>query len=764
MNTFARLAPFIRDYIYKNKWEELRDIQVAACDVIFNGETNLLLASATASGKTEAAFLPTLTKIYEDPPASVGILYISPLKALINDQFYGLDGLLAESKIPVCKWHGDVSASKKKHLLEHPSGVLQTTPESLEALLLKKKDQVAVLFSDLRYVIIDEVHYFMGSDRGTQLLCLLERIQKITGRIPIRIGLSATLGDYTLAENWLNSGTGNKCITPQIVNKTRTVKLLFEYFPKDKEEKPVAKPELAESNEKEAKEEQAGEETKLAEKNEKEGIEAVKFYNFIYANTLRKKSIIFANSKKQVERTIFNLKKIAAENNTPDKYLVHHGDISAERREFAEKKMKLGEGYPVIGATNTLELGIDIGGVDSIIQENSPYSVASFVQRLGRSGRRNKPSTMAFAFYGGIENSLEPATSIQKLDWDFLLGLAIAELYLRDKWLEPIKKQKYPLNVLYQQTMSILASNNGMAPALLAQNILKIKQFENISQTAFKTFLNYLILNKHLEIGENNFLYLGEEGEKITNNYKFLATFSAAVEFSVSYKNQEIGKILGKQTKVSFPVGKTFLLDGKSWETIKLLEKEKLILVKPSAKRGIDLRGAVFQIDAHSIIMKKIKELLTSNENITYLSKKASEHLEEDRTISRSIGILQNQVVEASGGIAIFPWLGVREMKTLEYCLKKYEIQNCTPITVKEGEIYLGMEVAASKDIAKLTEILTEIKKAKIDKASFELNKMDIGKYQGQEKFRIFAPEALVAIEYLEDYLDVENLQKYLEF
>ncbi len=161
-----------------------------------DSDDNLLLSSGTASGKTEAAFLPVLTELYKKPSASVGVLYISPLKALINDQFKRLEYLLLESELPVCKWHGDASVTEKNRLVKNPRGILQITPESLESLLIHKRGACLKLFSDLRFVIIDEVHQFMRDVRGVQVLCLLERMQKLTGSIPRRIGLSATLGDH----------------------------------------------------------------------------------------------------------------------------------------------------------------------------------------------------------------------------------------------------------------------------------------------------------------------------------------------------------------------------------------------------------------------------------------------------------------------------------------------------------------------------------------------------------------------------------------
>ena len=230
MDVFNRLAPFIQDFIYQNKWEELRGIQVAACEVIFDSDDNLLLSSGTASGKTEAAFLPVLTELYNKPSRSVGVMYISPLKALINDQFKRLDQLLIDSNIPVYKWHGDASVTKKNELIKHPEGIIQITPESLESLLTNKRGACLSMFSDLRYVIIDEVHHFMRDVRGIQLLCILERLQQLTGVIPRRIGLSATLGDVSLAQAWLNTGTGRACAAPITDEGKKKIRLYIERF------------------------------------------------------------------------------------------------------------------------------------------------------------------------------------------------------------------------------------------------------------------------------------------------------------------------------------------------------------------------------------------------------------------------------------------------------------------------------------------------------------------------------------------------------
>ena len=357
-DVFSRLAPFIQDYIYFNNWKALRPIQVAACNLILDTDDNILLSSGTASGKTEAAFLPILTDIYEKPAKSVSVLYISPLKALINDQFIRIEDMLKETDIKVTKWHGDVPQNAKSKLIKNPKGILQTTPESLEAMLMRNPGNVLKLFSDLRYIVIDEVHYFMNDDRGLQTLCIIERIQRIIGKEPRRIGLSATLGDYELATQWLSSGTNRKTVIPTVPEEKRKIRLGIKYY-------------------------------EIEEKEDETSI--LDYYRDLYEKTLNRKCIIFSNSKSEVEGNIAHLKKIAKNRNTKDIYYVHHANISNSLRRQAEEQMKLEEENAITGATVTLELGIDLGKLDRIVQTGSPFTVSSFVQRLRE--KRKKRTT-----------------------------------------------------------------------------------------------------------------------------------------------------------------------------------------------------------------------------------------------------------------------------------------------------------------------------------------------------------------------------------
>lgn len=513
-NTFDRLAPFIQDFIYQNNWSEIRPIQVAACDIILDTDKNLLLSSGTASGKTEAAFLPILTDIYENPGNSVEVLYISPLKALINDQFKRVDELLKQTDIPVTKWHGDVSQTLKNKIIKNPKGIIQITPESLEAMLMRNRENVIKMFHDLKYIVIDEVHYFMNDDRGYQLLCILERLQRLIGKVPRRIGLSATLGDYTIAKDWLNSGTTRECAIPQTKEASKKIRLFLKYFSISSEEEEVS---------------------------------MVEYYQYLYERTLNKKCILFSNSKSEVEANISNLKKIAGRNHTKDIYYVHHANISTSLREYAEEQMKNEEETGVTGATLTLELGIDLGKLDRIVQTGSPFSVSSFVQRLGRSGRRDNPSEMLFVFKK--EENSDNAEFYKTIDFEFLKCIAIIQLYLGEKWIEPTERNTLNFSLLYHQTMSYLFSVGSAMPKELASQILTLAPFKDIEKEDYKNMLRYLILNEQIEKDENEALLIGMKGERKVNNFNFFSVFNTNLEYSVKNDSQEIGTV-----QIPYPV------------------------------------------------------------------------------------------------------------------------------------------------------------------------------------------------------------------
>lgn len=728
MDVFNRLAPFIQDFIYQNKWEELRGNQVAACEVIFGSSDNLLLSSGTASGKTEAAFLPVLTELYNKPSNSVGVMYISPLKALINDQFKRLEQLLLDSNIPVTKWHGDASLTRKNKLMKNPEGLIQITPESLESLITNKRGACLTMFSDLRFVIIDEVHYFMRDVRGIQLLCVLERLKQLTGVNPRRIGLSATLGDVSLAQNWLNTGTGRKCAAPVAEEGRKRIRLHIERFVNYAEKR-----DLVEKDE-------SGNVVNINSGD----IGSREHYEYLFKHTLDKKTIIFANSREEIEFVMANLREIALKNKAPDVYRVHHGNVSALLREKTEDEMKSDDEKIVTGATVTLELGIDIGSLDQVVQVGAPLDVSSFVQRLGRCGRRGQIPQLLFTFVESIK--VDSADTLGPINWEFIRTIAIIELYLKDRWIEPIPPQNHAYNLLYHQSMSCIKSNGEMSPAGLAQTILSLGSFKNISKEDYKRLLSYMIEIDQLQRTERGGLIIGREGEKIVNSHKFLSVFQSPEYLLVKDENRTIGTV-----DTVYPVGVRFALAGMTWETVDVNEKSKVLFVKRVPGISVVDWFADLRAELHTVLVRKICSVLKTDGAYPYLSECCRDRLSEIQYIARNSGILDNLVTPLSDKkYAVFPWVGTRQLITLNYALRNRKIKSKLPwITC----VYLEVIFDGAKE--ELEDIIRDILNSNLN--LYDLPLPD--KVQINGKYNEFVPLELLRKQFIEDYLDFEGLK-----
>jgi len=644
-STFSRLAPFIQEYIYTHNWTELRPVQIEACQAIFDTDAHVLLAAGTASGKTEAAFLPVLTLMQQKPTSTIGVLYISPIKALINDQFARLNDLLKEADIPVCHWHGDVAQGRKQMLLKDPRGVLQITPESLESLLMNKYSQLNRLFGDLRFIIIDEVHAFMGSERGCQIICQLARLSKFIANPPRRIGLSATLGDYTSAAEWLQAGTTREVITSDIQGGQRKLHLAVEHFyTPDKEEESLTNP----------------------------------YYQYIFERTKSRNCLIFANNRAETESVVSNLRQIAANVGFPDIYHVHHGSISASLRQKAESAMRDRTSSAVTAATVTLELGIDIGQLERVMQLDAPVSVSSFLQRLGRSGRRGEPSEMGFVCTEK-ERDAESALPYQ-IPWQLLQAIAIIQLYLEERWIEPIRPVQYPMSLLYHQTMSILAAMGELTPAALAGQVLKLPSFTAISTDDYRLLLNHLLEIDHLQKIENGNLIIGVKGEKIVNSFQFYAVFADNKEYKVRDESMEIGSIIMP------PPGNRFTLAGRTWEIFDIEPKANTIWVKPvEGIANIAWRGGSSNI--HTKVLQKMQQVLAEDKEYSYLQSGAKKRLKIARQLAKATGLNQFNVLPIKSNICcIFPWMGTVAYRTFErllnlYCRDTLEIKSITGVS-----------------------------------------------------------------------------------
>ncbi|UNK18697.1 DEAD/DEAH box helicase [Paenibacillus sp. N3/727] len=724
-NPFSRLAPFIQEYIYRKQWDTLREAQVDACRVLFDTHNHLLIASGTASGKTEAAFFPALTELYERPSSSVGILYIGPLKALINDQFERIQELLREGEVPVWHWHGDVSQTEKTKLMKKPSGVLQITPESLEGLLMNRPNAIPALFQDLRYVIIDEVHAFMGADRGIQVLSQLTRIERMASCSPRRIGLSATLSDYETAAGWLAAGTRYpvEVVSPQGGRKLRLSVEHFS-FPDARDEKQAEQLEHARKA----------------------------YYDFVYDHTHLKKALVFTNSRSDAELTTLELRRIAAKRQQPDVFHVHHGSISAMLREETEAALRSGPGPAVAAATLTLELGIDLGELERVIQLGAPYSCSSFVQRLGRSGRRGQTSEMLFLC---PEEEDEEAQLPARMPWTLLRAIAVIELYVRDKWVEPLTLREKPIGLLYHQTMSILKSMGEAEPADLARAVLTLPAFRGIDPDEYRIFLNYLLQTDHIQRTDEGPLIIGLTGERIVNNFRFYAVFKDDEEHVVYNGSEEIGSI----TTVP-PPGYCFSLAGKLWKVEEVDTKHKALYVK-SAKGKVDTLWLGAGGDVHTCVVHKMREVLADSTLYPYLAPGAVNRLERARRLARESGLLKSVVIPAGGdSMFVLPWAGSKQFRTLERLLKHNLANRLALRSIVPMEPYY-IVVAGKTDAGHLMdEIMSELGECEASGPATLLDP-DEAPYLG--KYDEFVAPELVRIAFAVDGLDVEGLAEVLK-
>lgn len=730
-NPFYKLAPFIQEYIYAHQWTELRAVQVDACRVIFETDAHLLLATGTASGKTEAAFLPVLTLLHNNPPATLGVLYIGPTKALINDQFIRLNDLLKEAHIPIWHWHGDVSQSHKSLLLKDPKGVLQITPESLESLLINKNTQLVRLFGDLRFIVIDEVHVFMGSDRGRQVLCQLQRLAQFMQTQPRRIGLSATLGDYSLAEGWLGSGTERQVVTSRTQNTQHTVRLAIDHFY-------TPRPSGGE-----------GDDAKVTEASDA-------YLQYIFETCrARKKCLIFANSRGETESVVASLRQIAESEGAPDIYHVHHGSIAAPLREAAEEAMRNPDQPAVTAATVTLELGIDIGQLDRIIQLGTPNSVSSFLQRLGRSGRRGQPSEMWFAFRDDEPTGKE--TLPDQIPWELLHCIAIIQLYLEERWIEPIHPIAHPVSLLYHQTMSILASVGELTPAALAQRVLTLPPFQGFSQEDYKLFLLHLIQINHVQRTEERGLIIGLSGEQVVRNFRFYAVFPDSDEFSVKCDSQEIGSITAPP-----PVGERFALAGRTWEVLETDLKRRVVHANPvKGKVKVSWRGGI-PAEVHTRILQRMRKALFEDTVYGYLLHGAQTRLKEARRLAQHAR-LDKQYVIALGGdtFCALPWMGSRPFLTLErslrlLCNDSHQVTEIWPFS----PYFLTMKFKGD-GLGELNEKIASLCERPFQPRDL-VRDADIPTLRLREKYNEFVPDGLLLKSFACDWLDIDEMKTLL--
>ena len=809
MNAFDRFAPFVQDFIYANGWESLRSIQVAAADAIFNTNENVLLTASTASGKTEAAFFPILTLFSEDPPASVGALYIGPLKALINDQFYRLNDLCDQADIPVWHWHGDVAASHKRKLLQNPSGILQITPESLEALLLHKHSAISRLFGDLRFIVIDEVHSLLRGDRGGQTLCLIERLSAMAGVNPRRIGLSATMGDPERTGDFLAAGTGRGTIIPRFDEPRRTWRLSMDHFyitgPQATERltasagpqpaevisvetlpagapsvedvlvrayEPNTEPrELAASTSRRGAAEQEpphaqhtvqdttenhaadvsippAAQQELLAPNDTAPQDADPGIGYIFEHTRGRKCLVFVNSREEAEGVCTLLRQYCEAAHEPDRFLIHHGNLSASYRQSAEEAMRDEELALTTVTTATLELGIDIGRLERAFQIDAPFTVSSFLQRMGRTGRRDLPPEMHFVMR---EEQPEPRSMLpETIPWKLLQGIALVQLYLEERWVEPPQLDRLPYSLLYHQVMATLASCGELTPAELAGRVLTLSYFHRVTADDLRCLLHYLLETDQIEQTECGGLIVGITGERTTNSFKFYAVFQENEEYTVRCESSELGTIVNPP-----PPGERIAIAGHCWIVEEVDHKRRLVYCT-QVKGRVPAYFGDCPGDINTHVLERMRRVLCETSSYPYLMGNARARLLQARHLAQAGGVTERPLINLGGDTwALFPWLGRYAFLALERllkikCAKELGLKGLDP----SRPYFLQFRMDADEET--FYEVCAEAAQSDFD----PIELVYPGEVPYFNKYDQFLPESLVRKGFAEGVLDIEGMRR----
>jgi ATP-dependent helicase Lhr and Lhr-like helicase len=530
-------------------WPSLRPLQQETIEPILAKQHALVIAP-TAGGKTEAAVFPVLSRMLSEDWSGLSVLYLCPLRALLNNLHPRLEGYGQLVGRRVGLWHGDVGESAREQVRSDPPDVLLTTPESIEAMLISRKTDHAWLFRDVRAVVVDEIHAFAGDDRGWHLLAVVQRLERLAGRSLQRIGLSATVGNPDGLLGWLTAG---------VPDEPRRV---------------VQPPDSGNRRDGGRGTGPGAGSGHDAAGGSRRHVEVTVDYVGSVANAATvisrlhrgEKRLVFVDSRARVEELALALR----EHNVTT--FLSHGSLGREERRAAEQAFAESRDC-VIVATSTLELGIDVGDLDRVIQLDAPTTVASFLQRLGRTGRRS----------GTVANQLFLATSEEAFAQT--LGLCLA---WEDGFVEPLEAPAYPVHLLGQQFLALLIQEGGLGrytwsdwlgrPVILGADVAEVEP----SLVAH-------LLETGVVAEDNGLVWLGPEGERRFGRRNFLdlmAVFSEAPLLKVLHGRNHLGQIPTRLLLAEEEDGHVILLAGRSWAVRHVDWKRQVAQVEPADDRG----------------------------------------------------------------------------------------------------------------------------------------------------------------------------------
>ena len=724
---FELLAEPVQRWVWRKGWARLRDIQEGAIPHLIDGDADLIIAAATAGGKTEAAFLPLISRAFATAEGQgFDLVYVGPLRALINDQFRRLEELCEALEMPVHPWHGDIAQGVKARARKNPGGILLITPESLEALFVLRGAEIPRLFAGTQAIVIDELHAFLDSERGVHLRSLLSRLELAVGRRIRRVGLSATLGDMTLANAYLRPEAPDDvvCLVSRSEGQELRVQLRG-YVARRNDGPPVSE----------------GPRPDSAEVPEAAAARAVGEHLF---DKLRgTNNLIFAGSRQSVEIYSDMLRRMCEERRLPNEFFPHHASLSRDHRDFVEKRLKGGTLPVTAVCTSTLELGLDIGDVACVGQIGAPWSVAALRQRLGRSGRRaGQPAVLRM--YAIEAEPDGDSHLVDRLHLSLVRSIAMVEL-LVEGWCEPPQTEALHLSTLTHQILSVIAERGGASARRIYATLCDRGPFRSVSPSLFSRLLRRLGDTEValIEQAPDGTLLPGREGERLVEHYSFFAVFQTPQEYRIVHETKALGTI---PVYVPLVPDLTIIFSGRRWRVVEVHDRDKVIQVAPD-RAG---KPPIFGGDAgnvHRTVVERMRRVLRDDILPPYLDNAAVELLGSARTAYRQSG-LDNQSILLLGEdrYLLAPWTGTIGTASLAVVLASLDYR----VGTFDGVLEVKSAESSSRE---LTCDLKTIAAGKVDLEELVRNRVGA---LAREKFHPYLGDDLLVFDTLSSRLDLE--------
>ena len=712
--SFGRLHPAVQRWVYEQSWQSLRSIQEEAITAVLDDDRDLVIAAATAAGKTEAIFLPVCSQLAAVPATSVGVLAVSPLRALINDQARRIEPLTEAIGSSVTPWHGDVPASRKRRLLADPKGIVIITPESLEALLILHGTRLRDVFSDLRYVVVDELHSFIGSERGSQLQSLMHRLELVLRRRVPRFALSATLGDLDLACDFLRPGEA--ALVRRIVSDRDPRELRLQL---------------------------RGYEVRDEAPEQGEGGPLEEIAEHVFRTLRGADNLVFANRRADVEALADSLRRRSDQARVPNEFFPHHGSLSRELREDVERLLRADSRPTTAVCTSTLELGIDVGSVSSIGQVGTPHSVAALRQRLGRSGRRPQDPSILRIYIR--EREVTARTPPQdELRPELFQAVSIVSLLL-ERWYEPPVAGALHLSTLVQQVLSVIAQHGGVQANQAWHALCGHGPFRHVDRQTFAIFLRDLGAHELIQQAGDGSLILGVAGEKLVDHYTFYTAFTTPVEYRLVAGAEVLGSL-----PVTFPLAPDvhLIFGGRRWRVVAIDESGRTIHVEAATGGRPPSFGGGGGL-VHDAVRQRMRATYASEEMPRYLDAPAQRLLDEGRRAFRRLRLTERAMVPHGDELLLFLWRGDRVLATV-----MLHLRNCG-----FGVAHDGLAVAvrdANEEDVRLA--LHDLAEGSVDAVALAR----VAEAKPREKHHVFLNPELLARDYASSMLDVTGAKAVL--